>query len=52
MMYDNPEYKGFNRGSKKEIPSGWWDDWDRCIKKTGNLTENINGKNNRLYVLI
>jgi hypothetical protein len=33
MMYDNPEYKGFNRRSKKEITSGWWDDWDRCIEK-------------------
>lgn len=28
-MYDNPEYKGFNRGSKKDYPDGWWDDWFR-----------------------
>ena len=33
MMYDNPEYKGFNRGSKKEIPGGWWDDLDRSVEK-------------------
>lgn len=29
-MYANPEYKGFNRGSPKELPCGWWDDWYRC----------------------
>lgn len=28
-MYDNPEYKGYNRGSKKDLPLGWWDDWYR-----------------------
>lgn len=22
-MYNNPEYKSFNRGSKKELPDGW-----------------------------
>lgn len=28
-MYNNPEYKEFNRGSKKELPAGRWDDWHR-----------------------
>lgn len=32
-MYANPEYKEFNRGSKKEYPLGWWDDWYRCTEK-------------------
>lgn len=32
-MYANPEYKEFNRGSKKDLPSGWWDDWHRCKEK-------------------
>ena len=28
-MYANPEYKGYNRGSSKDYPLGWWDDWYR-----------------------
>lgn len=32
-MYANPEYKKFNRGSHKDIPDGWWDDWRRCKEK-------------------
>lgn len=32
-MYANPEYKEFNRGSHKEVPNGWWDDWYRCREK-------------------
>lgn len=32
MMYDNPEYKEFNRGSKKLVPS-WWDDSFRHVDK-------------------
>lgn len=31
-MYDNPEYKEFNRGSKKLVPS-WWDDKFRHVDK-------------------
>ena len=34
QMYTNPEYKGFNRGSHKDIPDGWWDDWYRCNQKS------------------
>ena len=33
QMYANPEYKEFNRGSHKEVPEGWWDDWSRCRQK-------------------
>jgi hypothetical protein len=32
-MYANPEYKGFNRGSKKDLPDGWWDDWTRSVER-------------------
>lgn len=32
MMYDNPEYQEFNRGSKKLVPS-WWDDKFRHVDK-------------------
>lgn len=32
-MYANPEYKEFNRGSHKEVPDGWWEDWYRCKEK-------------------
>lgn len=32
-MYATPEYKRFNRGSKKEIPS-WWDDRTRTVQKS------------------
>ncbi len=32
-MYANPEYKEFNRGSHKDVPDGWWDDWYRCREK-------------------
>ncbi len=32
-MYLNPEYKEFNRGSKKEIPQ-WWDDRTRRVQKS------------------
>lgn len=32
-MYANPEYKEFNRGSHKEVPDGWWDDWYRHVEK-------------------
>jgi hypothetical protein len=32
-MYKNPEYKEFNRGSHKELPDGWWDDWRRVEEK-------------------
>ncbi len=31
-MYKNPEYKDFNRGSIKEIPT-WWDERDRRVQK-------------------
>ena len=34
LMYDNPEYKGFNRGSRSDYPEGWWDDFDRHIEKS------------------
>ena len=30
-MYDNPEYKDYNRGTKKIIPS-WWDDKFRHVE--------------------
>jgi hypothetical protein len=33
QMYANPEYKEFNRGSHKDVPDGWWDDWYRCNQK-------------------
>jgi len=32
-MYGNPEYKEFNRGSHKELPDGWWDDWTRSVER-------------------
>lgn len=32
-MYANPEYKDFNRGSCRKIPS-WWDEKDRCVQKS------------------
>lgn len=32
-MYANPEYKEFNRGSHKDLPDGWWDDWYRHREK-------------------
>ena len=32
-MYVNPEFKGYNRGSVKEVPS-WWDDRDRCRQRS------------------
>lgn len=32
-MYANPEYKGFNRGSSKDCPLGWWDDWCRHTER-------------------
>lgn len=32
-VYFNPEYKGFNRGSKKDYP-GWYDDFSRHIEKS------------------
>lgn len=32
-MYANPEFKEFNRGSHKDVPDGWWDDWYRCVEK-------------------
>ena len=31
-MYANPEYKKFNRGSKKTVPN-WWDDRKRIVQK-------------------
>lgn len=34
QMYANPEYKEFNRGSHKDVPDGWWDDWYRCNQKS------------------
>lgn len=34
MYYAYPEYKEFNRGSHKDIPEGWWDDWYRCNQKS------------------
>ncbi len=33
MYYAYPEYKEFNRGSHKDVPDGWWDDWYRCNQK-------------------
>jgi hypothetical protein len=33
QMYANPEHKDFNRGSHKDVPDGWWDDWYRCNQK-------------------
>ena len=33
-MYLNPEYKEYNRGSRSDIPEGWWDDWYRCRQKS------------------
>lgn len=33
MYYAYPEYKNFNRGSHKDVPDGWWDDWYRCNQK-------------------
>jgi len=32
-IYKNPEYKEFNRGSHKELPDGWWDDWTRSVER-------------------
>ena len=32
-MYKNPEFKGYNRGSIKEIPT-WWDDRNRRVQKS------------------
>lgn len=32
-MYANPEYKGFNRGSRDDYPDGWWDDWHRSVER-------------------
>jgi len=32
-MYKNPEYKKFNRGSIKEVPT-WWDDRYRRVQKS------------------
>ena len=32
-MYKNPEFKGFNRGSRSDYPLGYWDDFDRHIEK-------------------
>ena len=32
-MYANPEYKDFNRGSRKDYPEGWWDDWYRSRER-------------------
>ena len=32
-MYANPEYKDFNRGSRKDYPIGWWDDWYRSRER-------------------
>lgn len=34
MYYAYPEYKEFNRGSQKDVPDGWWDDWYRCNQKS------------------
>lgn len=33
QMYANPEYKEFNRGSHKDVPDGWWDDWYRHVER-------------------
>lgn len=33
LMYDNPEYSEFNRGSRSDYPAGWWDDFHRHIEK-------------------
>lgn len=33
LMYDNPEFKEFNRGSHKDVPDGWWDDWYRHTER-------------------
>lgn len=33
LIYDNPEYRGFNRGSRSEFPQGWWDDFYRHTEK-------------------
>lgn len=32
-MYDNPEFKDFNRGSKDDFPEGWYDDFYRCDER-------------------
>lgn len=32
-MYGNPDYKYFNRGSKRDIPQ-WWDDKSRCVQRS------------------
>lgn len=35
QMYANPEYKEFNRGSHKDVPDGWWDDFPpRCNQRS------------------
>ena len=34
QMYANPEYKQFNRGSHKNVPDGWWDDWYRNVERS------------------
>ena len=34
QMYANPEYKQFNRGSHKDVPDGWWDDWYRNVERS------------------
>ena len=33
LMYSNPEYKKFNRGSRSDYPNGWWDDFYRHTEK-------------------
>lgn len=32
-MYSNPDFKEFNRGSHKDVPDGWWDDWYRHTER-------------------
>lgn len=34
QIYANPEYKEFNRGSHKDVPDGWWDDWNRNVERS------------------
>ena len=35
QMYANPDYKEFNRGSHKDVPDGWWDDFPpRCNQRS------------------
>lgn len=33
VMYSNPEFKEFNRGSRNDYPDGWWDNWYRVRER-------------------